>query len=278
VSPGWGLAGVRRRAAFVVPPLLLVAAAIGGWQAAVIFYHLSPDVLPTPVRVARQGWAERAALWDNTEPTLIETAVGFGVSLALGFLLACVMDFFGVLRRALYPILVASQTLPLMAIAPLMIIWFGFGLFPKVLVVTLVTFFPITVSLGEGFAATDRDATALLCSMGAGRVAQFWKLRLPGAMPLFFAGLRIAITYAVVGAVFAEYVGAEKGLGIYMFQQKNVFRTDLVLAATVLTAAVSVTLFGLTFVLQRITIPWYAAARAQPSRPGSPARASRTRV
>ena len=156
------------------------------------------------------------------------------------------------LRRALTPLLVASQTLPIVAIAPLMIIWFGFGLLPKVVVIALVTFFPIAIGLIEGFAATDRQATNLLRSMGASRLDQFRYVRLPGAMPSFFTALRIGITYAVTGAIFAEYVGATAGLGIFMQVQKNSFRTDLVLAAVVVTAAVSVTLFALTYLVQRV--------------------------
>ena len=178
------------------------------------------------------------------------------MSLAVGWALAVAVDFVPWLRRALTPLLVASQTLPIVAIAPLLIIWFGFGLLPKVVVIALVTFFPIAIGLIEGFAATDRQATNLLRSMGASRLDQFRYVRLPGAMPSFFTALRIGITYAVTGAIFAEYVGATAGLGIFMQVQKNSFRTDLVLAAVVVTAAVSVTLFALTFLVQRVVAPW----------------------
>lgn len=245
----------------VSPPLLLVAVGLALWQWQVEANHLAPEILPTPWRVATQGWAYRADIWQNTVPTLEETGVGFLFSLACSFALATGMDFSGWCRRALYPLLVASQTLPMIAIAPLLIIWFGFGLTPKVIVVALVTFFPVTVALTEGFESAEPDAVRLLRSMGAGRLGVFLRLRLPGSMPYFFAGLRIAITYAVVGAVFAEYVGAYQGLGIYMQEQKNNGRTDLVLAAVVVTAAVSVALFGLTYLLQRLAIPWYRLSR-----------------
>jgi ABC-type nitrate/sulfonate/bicarbonate transport system permease component len=183
------------------------------------------------------------------------------VSLALGWALAVAVDFSPWLRRALTPLLVASQTLPIIAIAPLLIIWFGFGLLPKVVVIALVTFFPVAVGLIEGFAATDRQATNLLRSMGATRWQQFRYVRLPGAMPAFFTALRIGITYAVTGAIFAEYVGATAGLGIFMNLQKNSFRTDLVLAAVAVTALLSITLFALTHVVQRLLIPWYGKDR-----------------
>jgi NitT/TauT family transport system permease protein len=240
-----------------VPPLMLVAAGLAAWQWFVTAAEVRPQVLPSPLRVLEQGWAYRADIWANTVPTLQVTAVGFTVSLVLGWTLAIAADFSPWLRRALTPLLVASQTLPIIAIAPLLIIWFGFGLLPKVVVIALVTFFPIAVGLIEGFAATDPQATNLLRSMGASRWAQFRYVRLPGAMPRFFTALRIGITYAVTGAIFAEYAGATAGLGIYMSLQKNSFRTDLVLAAVVVTALLSVGLFLLTYAVERLVIPWY---------------------
>ena len=241
----------------LLPPLVIVAALLVTWQVAVTVLDVRPQVLPSPLRVVEQGWTFRDALWANTVPTLQVTAVGFAVSLAVGWVLAIVVDFSPWLRRALVPLLVASQTLPIVAIAPLLIIWFGFGLLPKVVVIALVTFFPIAVGLIEGFAATDREASNLLRSMGGDRWQEFRYVRLPGAMPSFFTALRIGITYAVTGAIFAEYVGARSGLGIFMNQQKNSFRTDLVLAAVVVTAVISVALFGLTFLVQRLLVPWY---------------------
>jgi ABC-type nitrate/sulfonate/bicarbonate transport system permease component len=253
--------GPRRTAAAVAPSLVLVGLGLAVWQWYVAANDVRPQVLPSPLRVVEQGWAFRAQIWANTIPTLQVTAVGFAVSLALAWALAVAVDFSPWLRRALTPLLVASQTLPIIAIAPLLIIWFGFGLFPKVVVIALVTFFPVAVGLIEGFAATERQASNLLRSMGASRWKEFRYVRLPGAMPSFFTALRIGITYAVTGAIFAEYVGAQAGLGIFMNLQKNSFRTDLVLAAVVVTALLSVALFALTYLVQRLVIPWYGAER-----------------
>ena len=248
-----GAVGRLRRLA---PALVLVALGLAAWQWYVTASGVRPQVLPSPLRVLTEGWAFRAQIWANAVPTLQVTAVGFAVSLAVGWAIAVAVDFSPWLRRALTPLLVASQTLPIIAIAPLLIIWFGFGLAPKVVVIALVTFFPITVGLIEGFGRTDRQATNLLRSMGASRWAQFRYVRLPGAMPSFFTALRIGITYAVTGAIFAEYVGASAGLGIFMNLQKNSFRTDLVLAAVLVTALISVALYGLTFLVQRLVAPW----------------------
>ncbi|WP_338051547.1 ABC transporter permease [Pseudonocardia acidicola] len=234
---------------------------LAAWQWYVTDRDVAPQVLPSPLRVGEQGWAFRDALWANTVPTLQVTAVGFAVSLVLGWMLAIAVDFSPWLRRALVPLLVGSQTLPIIAIAPLLIIWFGFGLLPKVVVIALVTFFPIAIGLIEGFASTDREATNLLRSMGGGRLKEFRYVRLPAALPYFFTALRIGITYAVTGAIFAEYVGATAGLGIFMNLQKNSFRTDLVLAAVVVAAVISVALFGLTYLVQRLVIPWHGKER-----------------
>ncbi|MFC4125608.1 ABC transporter permease [Nocardia rhizosphaerae] len=244
---------------WVVPSVVVVAVLVAVWQLYVTVGGVRPQVLPSPVRVLRQGWAHREEIGTHAAATLQVTLLGFAVSLTLAWLLAIVVDFSPWLRRAFVPLFVASQTLPIVAIAPLMIIWFGFGLLPKILVVSLVTFFPMAIGLIEGFAAADREAGALLRSMGASRVQEFRYVRLPSAVPRFFTALRIGITYAVVGAVFAEYVGASKGLGIYMSLQKNSFRTDLVLAAVLVTALLSIALYLATFAVERLVAPWALA-------------------
>ncbi|WGD36455.1 ABC transporter permease [Lysinibacter sp. HNR] len=240
----------------VWPALILATLLIAVWEVAVQFSGVRPQILPAPSRVLEQGIAHRDDLVLHASATLGVTLVGFAVSLLVSWAIAIAVDFVPGLRRALTPFLVASQTLPIIAIAPLMIIWFGFGALPKILVILLVTFFPVALGLIEGFRSASPSATALLRSMGASRWQIFYRLRLPQALPRFFTALRIGITYAVVGAIFAEYVGAKSGLGIYMSVQKNSFRTDLVLAAVVVTALMSVTLFLLTYLVQRIVAPW----------------------
>ncbi|MBX5334126.1 ABC transporter permease [Rhodococcus fascians] len=252
----FSLSGVRASLRWAWPAVTVVVLSIAVWQIYVEVSGIRPQVLPSPGRVLTQGWAQREAIAENAAATLQVTLVGFAVSLVLAWLLAIAVDFSPWLRRAFVPLFVVSQTLPIIAIAPLLIIWFGFGLLPKILVIALATFFPMAIGLIEGFAAADRDARALLATMGAGRWQQFRYVRLPSALPRFFTSLRIGITYAVVGAIFAEYAGATAGLGIYMSQQKNSFRTDLVLAAVALTAVISVLLFVSTFVVERVVAPW----------------------
>lgn len=236
------------------------AAAIGSlliaWQLYVDLSGMSPTLLPSPVRIAQQAWIQRQALLDNTVPTIRATLLGFSCSLTVAFLLSIVMDFSRPLRRALFPVFIISQTLPLVAIAPLVVLWFGFGLMPKIMLVALVTFFPMLVALVQGYEATEKEIAFLLHAMGASRWRAFRLARLPSALPFFFAGLRISITYAVVGAIFAEYSGAARGLGIYILNAKNNFRPDLVLAAVAVSATLTLILFGMTALIQRLAMPW----------------------
>lgn len=238
------------------PALLSVGALVLAWEVYAHGSDISPTTLPAPSRVVAQAIQHRQALFDNTVPTVRATLAGFACSLTVAFVLSVLVDFFRPLRRALFPVFIISQTLPLVAIAPLVVLWFGFGLTPKILLVALVTFFPMLVALAQGYEATDRDISALLNSMGASRFRIFLLARLPSALPYFFAGLRISITYAVVGAIFAEYAGAAKGLGIYMLNAKNNFRPDLVLAAVLVSALLTLVLFAATVLIERFTMPW----------------------
>ncbi|WP_083979677.1 ABC transporter permease [Demequina salsinemoris] len=244
-----------------LPPLLISLGILAAWQIIVDHFELRAQILPSPIRIVTAGWSQADIIWGHALATLQVTAVGFTAALVVAWIIAVAVDFSPWLRRGIMPLLVASQTIPVIAIAPLMIIWFGFGLLPKVIVVALVTFFPVTVGLIEGFAKTDREAGALLSSMGAGRWKLFRYARLPSALPSFFTALRISIVYAVTGAIFSEYVGAKSGLGIYMSMQKNAFRTDLVLAAVAVTAVVSITLYLSTFLVERLVIPWASKER-----------------
>ena len=252
---------LRSRSLAILPPLVIVGALVAAWQLYTALSGIGDDVLPAPSRVLSVTWDNRGDLWANALPTLRATLLGFALSLAVGFALAVLVDASAHVRRALMPVLVATQTLPIIAIAPLMVLWFGFGLTPKVLLVALVTFFPITVAFAEGFAASEPGAEALLRSMGASRARVFRSVRFPTSLPFFFAGLRIAITYAVVAAIFAEYAGASEGLGIYMQNAKNSFRTDLVLAAVLVSALLTLALFALTYAVERVAIPWYRLSR-----------------
>jgi ABC-type nitrate/sulfonate/bicarbonate transport system permease component len=243
-------------------PLLLGLLLLVGWQLYVNVSGIRQTVLPGPWRVLESLVNFWDVIFDNLLYTLFETFIGFSVALVAGFGFAVLLDSSAWIRQSVYPLLVASQTIPLVAIAPLLIIWFGYDLVPKIIVVWLSCFFPIVVASVDGFASTDPDTTRLFKSMGATRGQIFWKLRLPSALPFLFSGIRIAITYSVAAAILGEYVGAEKGLGVLIQRFKNSFRNDLVFANVLVTALISIALFGLVTLIQHQVMPWYYRMRA----------------
>lgn len=240
----------------VMPAFLSIIALIGAWELYVVASGISPLVLPAPSRVGHEIIDNWPVLWANTIPTLKATLLGFACSVSAAFTISLLIDFVPSVRRAVFPLLVVSQTLPLVAIAPLVVLWFGFGLLPKILLVALVTFFPMLIALVDGYDSTEPEIEALLKSMGACKATIFRKARFPSALPYFFAGLRISITYAVVAAIFAEYAGARAGLGIFILNAKNNFRPDLVLAAVVVSSALTLCLFGASALIQRFVLRW----------------------
>ena len=246
-----------------LPAVALVVAILVAWEAYVRVSGVAPVVLPAPSRIATALWDFRADAVRHALPTIIETVVGFLLAVVLAVTSAVAMDRMPFIRRAVEPILVTSQTIPVVAVAPLFLLWFGFGLLPKILIVVVVTFFPIVVALLDGFGSTPRDASDLLRSYGATDGQAFRKLRWPNALPAFFTGLRIAVVYAVIGAVFGEYVGAREGLGIWMLLSQNAFRTDLVFAAILVTSAVSLVLYWVVGLVRRATIPWAPGVRRE---------------
>ncbi len=251
----------------LLPPVLALAGLLAVWEAYVdvVLAGVSGGVrlLPAPSQIVRALLTNTALLAPHTWQTLIETLIGFAAALVVGFGFAIIIDLSPLLRRAIYPLLVVSQTIPLLALAPLLVLWFGFGLLPKVLVVALVCFFPIVVAGADGFRATDPELIKLFRTFGAGPWTIFRQVRLPGALPALFSGLRIAITYSVTGAVWGEYVGAEYGLGIFMQRAQHSYQVALVFAAIIVIAALSISLFLLTSLVERLVIPWYFAGRGE---------------
>ena len=254
------LASAARTWRVVWPALLAFAALLLLWQWATSGEQgFDRTLYPTPVAVYQTIIAQRDALWANTLVTLEETLIGFFWAFVAGVAFAVVIDLSPWLRRALYPLLVASQTIPLITLAPLLVLWFGFGLVSKTIVVTLVCFFPITVGLADGLRGADPELIKLYRAFGAGWARLFWSVRLPGALPSLFSGARIGVTYSVVGAIFGEYVGATAGLGYFMTLKAHSFSTAGVLATIVVTALLSVALFAAVTVIERLALPWYYA-------------------
>lgn len=247
----------------VAPPLSLLVVLGLAWYFVAEFSGLGSFVLPSPVDVARAAWETRDLLLDSVGTTMMTTAIGLVIALVAGVGLAALVDFWSLARRALYPLLVVSQTLQILAIAPILVIWFGFGMVPTVSIVVLFCFFPLTISTADGLASSDPELVALLRAMGAGR-RQIWRMvRLPSALPSFFTGLRMAVTYSVVAATVGEWVGGSPGLGLYLLRSKNSLATDQVFAAMFVTSLLSICLFLLVMGIERIALPWYYSAQRQ---------------
>jgi ABC-type nitrate/sulfonate/bicarbonate transport system permease component len=239
-----------------LPPLVVLVALIAAWQIYVDVSGINRVTLPSPSHIFDATIRNRGLLWDHSLVTLKETVLGLGISILVAVGLALLIDAFAPARRALYPLLVGSQTLPVVVIAPLIVFWFGFDLAPKILVITLYTFFPITVAFASGLAATSEEAMVLMRTLGASRLKTLALLKVPQALPYLFTGLRISVTYAMIGAVFAEWSGARSGLGIYIVQMKNSFRTDMVLAAIFLISVLSLGLFVLVGIIEKAVVRW----------------------
>ncbi len=253
-----------RRIAGFGPAFVLALALLAFWELYVRAGLMNARLLPPPTAIVQALLANWDIISMHTMQTLLETVLGMVAATLVGLLLAIVLAISLPLRRAIYPLLVISQTIPIIALAPLLLIWMGYGLTPKVLLVALYCFFPIAVACADGLSAADPELIKLMRSMKASRWQILWLVRLPGAMPSFFSGLRIAATYSVTGAIFAEYVGGFQGLGIYM---QNVFNSQvivLVFAVILVTAVLSLLLFGLVSLIERIALPWYYGAVMRP--------------
>ena len=236
--------------------LAAVAAILIVWQAASTAGAVPEFMLPAPADVVRAFVEDFPALAANARVTLMEAFAGLSLGVAIGFVMAVLMDRFRHLYQAFYPLIVLTQTIPTVAIAPLLVLWFGYEMMPKVILIVIVTFFPITVSLLEGFRSADQDTIQLLRSMGASQLQIFRHVKFPGALDRFFSSLRIAVSYAVVGAVISEWLGGFEGLGVYMTRVKQAFAFDKMFAVIFLISAISLILMWLVDLIQKWCMPW----------------------
>ena len=221
-----------------------------------VFEIVDSFMLPSPAKVMQAFISEFPILMEHSVVTLAEAFLGLGIGILLGFVVAVLMDQFQPLYKACYPIVVLTQTIPTVAIAPLLVLWFGFEMAPKVILIVITTFFPITVGLLNGFRSADTDSMNLLRAMGAGRWQIFKHIKFPGAMSQFFASFRISASYAVVGAVISEWLGGFNGLGVYMTRVKKAFAFDKMFAVIFLISIISLLLMKSVDLLQKKCMPW----------------------
>lgn len=213
-------------------------------------------MLPSPIDVVKAFADNFSIMMKQAAVTLQETLYGLLIGIAIAFVIASLMDRFTIINKALYPVLVVTQTIPTIAIAPLLVLWMGFGMAPKITLVVITTFFPIAIGLLNGFQSVDEDAINLMRSMGARRLQIFRIIKLPNATASFFSGLRISAAYAVVGAVVSEWLGGFEGLGVYVTRVKKAYAFDKMFAVIVFISAISLVLMGIVVLLEKISMPW----------------------
>ena len=237
-------------------PLVPLASILLLWYFAGENGFIPGYMLPGPGRVAAAFVADFPLLMHHLRRTLLEAAFGLSMAAAASVVLAIAMDTNKLLNRSLSPLLLLTQTMPTVAVAPLLILWMGYGIAPKIALVFLVCFFPMTIGLLGAFAQTDKDAVRLLRSMGASRRQIYRYVKLPGSLPAFFSGLKIAGAYSIVGAIIAEWLGGDAGLGVYMIRVRRSYSFDKMFAVILLTSVLSIALVKLLGILEKAATPW----------------------
>ncbi|MGN1138712.1 MAG: ABC transporter permease [Ruminococcus sp.] len=241
---------------YKIAPLLALAVIAGIWLFVCEGEIVPAFMLPSPVDVFTAFVNDFPLLLTHAQITLQEALYGLLIGIALAFIIASLMDRFQFLYNAFYPLLVLSQTIPTVAIAPLLVLWMGFEMAPKITLVVITTFFPITIGLLDGFKSVDKDQVNLMRSMKANRFQTFYIVKIPTALPSFFAGLKISASYAIVGAVIAEWLGGFEGLGVYMTRVKKAYAFDKMFAVIIFICIISLLLILLVTLIQRLAMPW----------------------
>ena len=248
----------RDRIGAVVYPIGMLVAAVAFWEVAARAFSIPSYLLPAPSAIIEAMDKNSAVLIKESFGTTLEILLGFALSVAVGIPLALAIYLWRPFARAIYPVLVSSQAVPKVAVAPLFLVWFGFGLLPKVLIAFLIAFFPVVINTAMGLASIEREKIYLAQSMGLGAIATFFKIQLPNAMPSIFAGLKISITFAVVGAVVGEFVGGQGGLGYLLLIANGNMDTALLFGGIVALTVLGVVLFLLIGVFERLVLPPHA--------------------
>ncbi len=252
----------------VLLPLAVVVALIGLWQLAASWDVLAdalgiePFLVPAPSDVADSLWGDRGLLAENAWVTIQEVLLGFAIAVIVGFAFAIALHLSDVLRRAFYPLLVASQTVPVIAVAPILVVWLGFGLGPKLAIIALVCFFPITVNMLDGLRSVDPELPRMMRTLDASRAQTLLRVEIPSALPFLFSGAKIAAVISVIGAVFGEWSGADEGLGHLILVAQGQLQTARVFAAVAVLSVLAIVLFGGIALLERKLAWWRSPTRA----------------
>jgi len=250
----------RRVVAEYVVPAATIVGVLAVWEVPTAVLRIPRFIMPAPSAILAEGWEWRYRFIGHTWVTLYETLGGFALSIVVGVPLAVLIVYSPALRSALYPLIVLAQSVPKIAIAPVLLLVLGHGEIPKVIVAFLVAFFPVVVDTATGLAATPPELLDLSRSYRASAFKTFMKVRLPMAMPFFFAGAKVAITLSVIGAVVGEFVGSDQGLGYVILSATSYWKTELAFSSMILLSVMAIVLFGAVSLLERLTCPWLAPA------------------
>ena len=237
-------------------PFIIIISILILWEILSATGIVPKFMLPSPFDVIKAFIDDFPLLMHHTWITLVEAFLGLGLGIILGFLMAIVMDRFEFAYKAIYPVLVITQTVPTVAIAPLLVLWLGYGIMPKITLIVITSFFPITIGLLDGFKSADKDALNLLKTMGATPLQNFIHIKFPGSIGYFFAGLRISVSYSIIGAVVAEWLGGFDGLGVYMTRVRKSYSFDKMFAVIFFISAISLFLMYLVKKIQKKAMPW----------------------
>ena len=238
-------------------PVSILIGLVAAWELWVNLADVPKWQLPAPSEIAEELVSSSDLLWKHTLVTLQEIVFGFLAALAAGLVLAGGIAYSRVLERSVYPIVIASQTVPIIAIAPLLLIWVGYGLTPKIIIVALICFYPIAVNTVDGLKATDPDMVNMVRTLGASRWQVFTKLQIPTALPFMFSGIKIGVSVSVIAAVIGEWVGASEGLGYLITYSQPLFLTARVFAAIFVLSVMGIGLFVLAVIAERMMMPWH---------------------
>ena len=243
-----------RRKQLIIPVLTFLGL-IGVWEMLIRLMEVPSYIIPAPSKIVLAMVSEREVLLLHGIVTMKETLIGIFVALVLSVVLAVIMDRFKLLYSAAYPILVVSQTVPVIVLAPIFIVCFGFGILPKILIVVLMCFFPIVISFADGMRQVDVNQVNFVILLGAGSLKLYFYVKIPAALPSLFSGLKVAATYSISGAVVGEWLASDSGLGYYMLRAKNAFMMDKVFASVVVVVLLSLCMNGVVKLFQRILMP-----------------------
>ena len=253
----------ENKASDVLYPVVTVGLVVIAWEVLTRFSVTPEYALPAPGDVFRVLVQQWSVLLTNAVSTTVAILAGFFLSVAIGIPLAVMISISRVFEKSVYPLLIGSQAIPKLALAPLFVVWFGFGLLPKVLMTFLIAVFPIVVSTVQGLSSVETELEFLARSMGLGQYRTFRMIRLYRALPNIFAGLKVAITLAVVGAVVGEFTGSDRGLGTLLLRAIGVVNTPMLFAALIVLTILAIVLFALIELLERFVIPWHVSQRAR---------------